>query len=82
MLVLIPKKYYVFCHAYIAHDHLKKLECYLADREESRSKSLATVYLEKNPVAENPSPRKLKLIAPSFTQINHALSLRISYKNN
>lgn len=35
---------------------------------------LATVYLEKNPVAEDPMyRRKLKMIAPSLTQIDATL---------
>ncbi|CAH2019306.1 unnamed protein product [Acanthoscelides obtectus] len=40
----------------------------------SAVKTLATVYLEKNPVAEDPMyRRKLKLIAPSLTQIDATL---------
>lgn len=37
-------------------------------------KNLATIYLEKNPVAEDPVyRRKLKMIAPSLTQIDATL---------
>lgn len=37
-------------------------------------KKLATVYLEKNPVADDPMyRRKLKLIAPTLTQIDATL---------
>lgn len=40
----------------------------------SALKKLATVYLEKNPVAEDPMyRRKLKMIAPSLTQIDATL---------
>lgn len=37
-------------------------------------KSLATVYLEKNPLADDPMyRRKLKMIAPTLTQIDATL---------
>lgn len=37
-------------------------------------KKLATVYLEKNPVADDPMyRRKLKMIAPSLSQIDATL---------
>lgn len=40
----------------------------------SALKSLATIYLEKNPVAEDPMyRRKLKMIAPTLTQIDATL---------
>lgn len=40
----------------------------------SALKNLVTVYLEKNPVAEDPMyRRKLKMIAPSLTQIDATL---------